>query len=297
MLLALPIATDRWNAWVFLDVESMPDRDFYYLIGLRCQAQELPVQWSFWANNSTEEYDIWHQCIRVLRGINNPRIVHYGAYETRFLKLMKDRWKSSDNDPEFVQGIVEGSLNLLSVMYGAIYFPTYSNSLKDIARWLGFDWELEHASGSTAILLRRCWELTGEDEFRRKLIAYNADDCRAAAIVFEALSHVCGSGDASGGMNRETVNVASLEVPFQRTFGKFPSALPEFEKINRAAYWDYQRSKVYVRTNKTIRRSIERTIKRSKETLKNSASPILDRRKSISWLFLQLRFRLFSVCP
>jgi hypothetical protein len=35
--------------------------------------------------------------------------------------------------------IVDGSVNLLAVMYGTIYFPTYSNSLKEIARWLGFD--------------------------------------------------------------------------------------------------------------------------------------------------------------
>jgi len=34
-----------------------------------------------------------------------------------------------------------------------------------------------------------------------------------------------------------------------------------------------------------------------RETLKNSATPILDQGKSIAWPFLQLRFRLFSVCP
>jgi Transposase IS66 family len=50
-----------------------------------------------------------------------------------------------------------------------------------------------------------------------------------------------------------------LEVGFQRTFGKFPSALPEFEKINAAAYWDYQRTRVFVRTNKTLQRSLKRT--------------------------------------
>ena len=55
--------------------------------------------------------------------------------------------------------------------------------------------------------------------------------------------------------------MGSLEVAFQRTFGKFPSALPEFEKINAAAYWDYQRSKVYVRTNKAIRKTVEKTTK------------------------------------
>jgi hypothetical protein len=35
----------------------------------------------------------------------------------------------------------------------------------------------------------------------------------------------------------------------------------------------------------------------AKETLKNSAALILDQGKSVTWPSLQLRFRLFSVCP
>jgi hypothetical protein len=193
-----------------------------------------------------------------LKEINNPRIVHYGAYETRFLKHMRERWKPTAEDRGFVDQIIEGSVNLLSRMYGRIYFPTYSNSLKEIARWLGFEWTWPQASGTAAMLLRRCWELTHDDELRRKLITYNIEDCRAAAVVAEALTHICGSDNAK---KLETVNVASLEVGFQRTFGKFPSALPEFERINTAAYWDYQRSKVYVRSDKAIRRSVEKTVK------------------------------------
>src|SRR3954453_21379717 len=34
-----------------------------------------------------------------------------------------------------------------------------------------------------------------------------------------------------------------------------------------------------------------------RETLKNSAALILDRGKSVPWPSIQLRFRLFSVCP
>jgi hypothetical protein len=117
------------------------------------------------------------------------------------------------------------SVNVLSVIRSHVYFPTYSNGLKEIARWLGFEWSWQQASGSAAIMLRRCWELTGDDELRRKLIAYNIDDCRAAAILFEALTYVYGNGKTNGTVKLETVNVASLEVPFQRTFGKFPSAL------------------------------------------------------------------------
>ena len=88
------------------------------------------------------------------------------------------------------------------------------------------------------------------------------DDCRAAAKVAEAVVRICGDG-ASG---LDAVDVSSLEVGFQRTYGKLDCALPEFEKINNAAYWDYQRSKVYARTDKTIRR----TVRKSRGRRKNS---------------------------
>jgi hypothetical protein len=89
------------------------------------------------------------------------------------------------------------------------------------------------------------------------------DDCRAAAKVVDVLMRIC-SGGASGA---DSVDVGSLEVGFQRTFGKFDSALPEFAKINNAAYWDYQRSKVYARTDKTIRRTVQKSQERSKTAL------------------------------
>ncbi len=240
---------------VFMDVEGMPDRDFYYLVSLRYATNGTPVEKSFWADGAEGERDIWRQCLCTLKSINNPQIVHYGAYESRFLKRMRERWKSPAEDAEFVDQIIDGSLNLLTSMYGTVYFPTYSNSLKEISRWLGFDWTWSQASGAASTLLRRCWELTGDDDLRRELIAYNLEDCRATVVVTEALSLTCGNGEACSTTKLDTVNVGSLEIGFQRTFGKFPSTLPEFKKINAAAYWDYQRSIVYVRTNKQIRKN------------------------------------------
>ena len=240
---------------VFMDVEGVPDRDFYYLVGLRYETQGTHVERSFWANGSEDEQDIWRECLRALKEIDNPRIVHYGAYESRFLKLMKERWKPIAEDTEFVDRIVNGSINLLAVMFGKIYFPTYSNGLKGDSplAWVRMDLADKHRAGA-AMLLRRCWELTSDDGLRRELIRYNIEDCRAAAMIADALVRVCSNAEAGGETKLDTVDVGSLEVGFQRTFGKFPSALPEFEKINGAAYWDYQRSKVYVRTNKAIRR-------------------------------------------
>jgi hypothetical protein len=74
-----------------MDVEGMPDRDFYYLISLRHEAQGGYVEQFFWADGPEGECDIWQKCLSSLREIENPQIVHYGAYESWFLKHMRER--------------------------------------------------------------------------------------------------------------------------------------------------------------------------------------------------------------
>ena len=40
------------------------------------------------------------------------------------------------------------------------------------------------------------------------------------------------------------------------------AALAEFKTINRAAYWDYQRQRVYVRSSKVIKKACQKTLQR-----------------------------------
>jgi Transposase IS66 family/RNase_H superfamily len=246
---------------IFLDVEGMPDRDFYYLVGLRFERDGEQVERSFWADGLDGERAIWENCLRELKTIGNAQIVSYGAYETRFLRQMKARYILAPEDVEFVDRLIGTSVNLVGCIYGKIYFPTFSNSLKEIGRYLGFEWTWPRASsGAAAPSLRRAWELGTNDGLKGELIGYNMDDCRAAAKVADALVRIC--GDRTSGL--DAVDVSSLEVGFQRTFGKFDSALPEFATINNAAYWDYQRSKVYTRTDKAIRRTVRKRLGRCK---------------------------------
>ena len=234
----------------------MPDRNFYYLVGLRYLRHGEHVERSFWADAPSNECAIWQDFLRTLQTINDPKLVHYGAYESRFLRHMKDRYVQGVEEGDFVDRLIERSMNLLNTIYAKIYFPTYSNSLKEIARFLGFKWTHPYASGGTALLMRRCWELVGDQEMKRNLITYNLEDCRAAEAVAEALVRICEGGEADGSSGVKPVNVSSLEVEFQRTFGKFASPFPDFERINGAAYWDYQRTKVYVRSDKSLRRIV-----------------------------------------
>jgi len=83
---------------------------------------------------------------------------------------------------------LESPLNLLSIVFGQIYFPTYSNALKDLARWLGFNWSDQDASGPPLDHLRDQWEHTKTPLIKEKLITYNLEDCSALELVSSTVS-------------------------------------------------------------------------------------------------------------
>ena len=60
---------------VYLDVEGLPDRDFYYLIGIRFRAGDSAVQHSLWADSPSDEGRIWQEFLLKLAEIENERKV------------------------------------------------------------------------------------------------------------------------------------------------------------------------------------------------------------------------------
>jgi predicted RecB family nuclease len=162
---------------VYLDVEGIPDREFYYLIGIRVKAAEQQVvQHSLWADNVDEEKRIWTDFLDILSGIESPVLVHYGGYETNFLRRMCSRYGEPVKDSPLAE-IIKSAVNLLSFIFGQIYFPTYSNSLKEVVSSLGFIWSHADLSGPNSIACRLEWELSADSSLKRRLLTYNAEDC------------------------------------------------------------------------------------------------------------------------
>ena len=70
---------------------------------------------------------------RILLGnIDNPVLIHYGAYETIFLKRLARRYPDSTPDSSSISTLIARRVNLLGITYSQIYFPTYSNRLKEV---------------------------------------------------------------------------------------------------------------------------------------------------------------------
>jgi hypothetical protein len=135
----------------------------------------------------------------------------------------------------------------VSLIHANVYFPTYSNSLKEVANYLGFKWSQPDISGRLSIMWRAEWESTLDPRLKQQLLAYNADDCEAARRVCDLLDEI----GVSHGV--DVVHVDSLKQEYRQRFGATEFVLPEFQQINSAAYWDHQRNKVYVRSSPRLK--------------------------------------------
>jgi predicted RecB family nuclease len=250
---------------VYLDVEGLPDRGFYYLVGIRTKTGNSVVQHSLWADGPSDEGRIWRELLSKLMDIENPVLIHYGSFESVFLKQMCEKHGGPPKESGAAKAI-ESSFNLLSVIFGQIYFPTYSNGLKEIAGWLGFRWSDRDSSGVQSIVWRDEWEQAKSPSIKERLITYNAEDCAALELVAHAVAQARqkGIGSDSETAGRLEVVVADKLDSKMTMWPKFSTSIHDFEAINKAARWNYQRDRIYIRTDAELKKA-----KRKKRSLAN----------------------------
>jgi predicted RecB family nuclease len=233
---------------VYLDVEGLPDREFYYLIGVRIKTAAGIIQHSLWADRADDEQSIWTNFLYILSGIENPILIHYGGFETTFMKRMCDRYGVPMKGSVIAKAI-ESAVNLLSVIFAQIYFPTFSNGIKEIAGYLGFAWSDSSASGVQTIAWRHEWEAAKTPSLKAALLTYNAQDCEALERLAGKLVELFQvSAEAKNSSQDDVVHTERLEPYSPFGFKRNTFSFPELDVINKAAYWDYQRERVYVKS-------------------------------------------------
>ena len=244
---------------VYLDVEGLPDRDFYYLIGVRIGPGEAAAQHSLWADTVKDERTIWNRMLGILATVENPVLIHYGSYETVFLRRMCERYGEPLQGSK-AAGAIRASVNLLSVTFARVYFPTFSNGLKEIAGLLGFRWSDPAAAGLQSIRWRNEWATGTAPSTKQALITYNAQDCEAVGVLARKLVELHQASIQSETSSIDgVVDTAKMKWEHPHGFKRNAFVFPELETINKAAYWDYQRERVYVKSARTLMRALDRT--------------------------------------
>ena len=246
-------------AHVYLDIEGDPEADFIYLIGMVIVENGLEKSHSFWADQKDQEAKIFEQFVSEVARYDNFLVFCYGGYELAFLRRMRKAAKKK----KLVDKILNASVNILSLIYPHIYLPTYSNGLKDIGAYLGSSWTEPDASGIQSIVWRKKWEASRGEDWKQKLLTYNFEDCAALKKVVEVVHTIIAKAGpesalpASENGEPPVAFVKDVEkLTDFYTWGKINFVHTDYEYINNCAYFDYQRERVYVRTSKTIRKSV-----------------------------------------
>jgi predicted RecB family nuclease len=233
---------------VYLDIEGLPDRGTYYLIGALVVTEESEQYYCFWADDERGQVQIFAQLSALLADNSGWRIFHYGNFEVKALRRML--LTAPEPCRESLSAILSNSTNILSIVSSHVYFPTTSNSLKDVGRFLGFRWTTPEASGLDSIVWREQWEEAHDNSLKTKLLDYNREDCSALRAVTEFIARIPSHQSKDPDFS-EIVYTRDLQALTRKhRFGRAEFYSPDLEFVNKCAYFNYQRDKVSVRSAK-----------------------------------------------
>ena len=257
---------------IYLDLEGDPERGYIYLLGMIIVKNGAEEHHSFWVDSQAEESHLFQKFLNVVNRLDDFYLYAYGSYEAVFLRRMIKEL----GQQELGEKILARVVNILSIIYSHIYFPTYSNRLKHIGGYLGFNWTEADASGIQSIVWRKEWEKTGSQALKEVLKIYNLEDCAALKKVTEFLYVICPeqtSATQPKTITHEGHPVSQVEEmspdSSRPDWGRTQFTIPDFRVINKCAYFDYQRDKIFVRTNEALKK------KRSKRHSRQGKKDIL----------------------
>lgn len=216
---------------LFLDIEGNPDQDLYYLIGVLICKDDATISNSFWADKTSDEAHIWQLFLSIINEYPDAPIYHYGSYEIKAIAILGKRYNTN------ITHIQNRLINIVNSIYGKIYFPVYSNRLKELGNYIGATWSSPYASGIQSLIWRHQWNDTKDAKYKQLLITYNLEDCIALKSLSDKLILI-----------QESANILP-EVDFgsnpkKNSTGSSSLVHKQFDKILKFAHENYEGRKI-----------------------------------------------------
>ena len=139
---------------IYLDIEGDSERSFVYLLGMIVDEGGTETGIHSGQTARTRSKYIFRRMLEIVSRYEDFTLIHYGSYETSFLKRMKKVFGQQSGRHQDAQSHGQSSFH----DHSHIYFPLHSNGLKEIGRYLGCTWTDPDASGLKSIVLRSRWE-------------------------------------------------------------------------------------------------------------------------------------------
>jgi predicted RecB family nuclease len=222
---------------LFVDVEGVPERNAFYLIGLLACAGDDVQYHAFWADGPGDEARMWEGFLARVTSFPDAPIYHYGSYERKAFRTLARRHGRGKE-------LLDRLVNVASSVYGRVYFPVRCNGLKVLGRFLGAAWTSPEASGLMSLVWRHRWETTGDDPHKAALLQYNWEDCEAVRVLVARLVQIKETAASEPGVD-------FAHRPKQAATESGKEVHRQFERILRNAQEDGRRRSVRIRAGDT----------------------------------------------
>jgi len=230
---------------MYLDIEGIPDRGFQYLIGLLIREGDSSHFRSFWADSPEDEPRMVRECLEAVAEYPNAPIYHYGSYERRAFQQASRKHALECGD------LQQRLVNVNSLVYGKVYFPSRSNGLKDLGRCVGATWSAPDASGVNSLVWRHRWEDSRDDKYRDMLLTYNREDCNALWLLITELRDLAETAES-----RSDVDFA--DSPKLNATEKGADLHRTLDSIVASAHADGRRPRIQIRHGRKASVSVGR---------------------------------------
>ena len=188
-MVALP---DR-STEIFLDLEGLnavfDDTLTDYLIGALVREKDGTESYHAFVAERKREDVMLLDFLDFMDMQSDYVIYHWHNYERVHMRSLMTR-----HGRESHMGLLEPDvmLDLHVIATKAYAFPTYTNSIKDVAKYLGFAWrhggDVVGATSAIDMYLRYAKDLGSNREGMQLIIDYNEDDCMATRVIKDWLA-------------------------------------------------------------------------------------------------------------
>ena len=226
----------RQDVELFLDIEGIPDRQLYYLIGLLICQDNTCTYHAFWADTDQDEGQMWSDFLGKISQYPNAPLYHYGSFESRAMVTLSKRHRTEST------GLEKSLININASIYGKVYFPVTSNGLKEIGRFLGATWTAANASGLQSLVWRHYWDETSDRQYQGLLVTYNQEDCLALKVLVDELSTIKESAQTLS-------HVDFADQPKRLATQAGEQVHSQFETLLEFAHANYDKKKIRFRPN------------------------------------------------
>lgn len=192
--LKAPVVLPRSKVELFFDIEVDPMRDITYLHGIverRGGDTASETFFPFFAEEETAEAEraAFADAYALLTRDPDATIWYYSKYErTQYRKLQARYPEVCSADAIEALFNPARAIDLYNdVVTRATEWPTHDQSIKTLAKYLGFTWRDTNPSGAASIEWFDQWVKTRDPEIRQRILDYNEDDCVATRVLLDGI--------------------------------------------------------------------------------------------------------------